>query len=337
MDRKNYDDKVIAIFDNIGSFFVDTFYNGLYLKARDLVKTGRAGSITDAYRANVINYMKGIEQRPDLYISVVKKLHEYYQKSSGFGAVVFSEFEDKVLSQFIPREYYRDFTEKHKDSTLHEIIVRTVSDLGEIILQKDLLKRVIDDHMNSANVQILQDKMMDVLITQREDYYGRFVQEINKTNGNDKVSKKVLDKLKAAFVEETKTRVDVETERDRAVSIISQLMKKIAQLESEVAKLKVVIPERNDIKSPGYDIMGDLNDDSAIIKKRTRVETPRSPKAAEVKKPVVIESESDSDPSDDEMDDAQSFKYRRQMIEERRAQRAEPAPSTLTVDDDPWA
>lgn len=246
MDRRNYDVKTIGIFDTIGSYFIDVFYNNHYLMAKGSVSDGRATSITDAYRANVLKYMNGIAARPDLYMTVVKKLHEYYQRTSGFGSIVFSDFEDKMLSQFIPPDYYKDFSEKHKDQTLREIIVKTVNELGEIVVGRDMLKRIIDDHMNKMNVTYLQDRIVEIFIIQREDYYERFAKEISKKNGNDKVDKDVVNKLKQIFIEEKKKRLDLEDDKERAVNMISQLLTKIKSLEDELTSAKDNLRRMND-------------------------------------------------------------------------------------------
>lgn len=243
MDRRNYDRQVISLFDTLGGFFVDIFYNDLYLKAKSAVKEGKFGSITDAYRANILNYMNGIKLR-NLYTGVVKKLHEYYQRITGFSSLVFADFEDKVLVQFIPAEYYGDFTNKHKDSALYDIIVRTVNESGAIVLMPDFLRRAIDDHMNVRNVTLLQDKLVDVFIFQREDYYTKFVSEINRKNCGGEVSKEVVEKLKAAFVEEKRARVKAESDRDRAVFMIAELMKKIRDFEDQW-----YVPDRQHVES----------------------------------------------------------------------------------------
>ena len=242
MERSNYDRTTISVFDTVGSFFVDVFYNNHYLFSRDMVKSGRATSITDAYRSTIVNYMSGISSRKDLYITVAKSLHEYYQKSSGFGSIVFSDFEDKFLSQFIPPEYYRDFTERIKDNTLHEIIICTVNEFGAAILGKDFLRRVIDDHLNTNNVTFLQDRIVDIFIIQRENYYSKFVQEISKSNSDNTVTKQLVEKLKQEFVTEKKRRCEAESDRDRALNIISQLVARVTNLET-VAKEKAYMSQ----------------------------------------------------------------------------------------------
>jgi hypothetical protein len=237
MDRRSYNPKAIAIFDIMGSYFVDVFYNHHYLIARENVKAGKQNNITDAYRSNVMSYMYGIKTRVDLYKTVVGQLHKFYQSASGFGAITLSDLENKILSQFIPPEYYRDFSDQMKGNTMREIIIRSVQEFGAITVSYDMLRNIIDDHMNSAHVRTLQDQMVDIYIIIREDYYSRFTQAIL-SGGNDKVSKGVLEKLKVAYTAEKKKKCELASDKERAVSIIQGLMKRITELEAEVGQLK---------------------------------------------------------------------------------------------------
>jgi hypothetical protein len=233
MNRNKFDKQTITVFDVIGSFFVDVFYNNHYIFAKNLVDSGRAESITDAYRSTIVNYMSGVASRKDLYMSVVKSLHEYYQKTSGFSSVVFSDFEDKFISLFIPPEYYRDFTEKRKDSTLHEIIVKSVNEFGSVILQPKLIRNVIDDHRNTINVTHLQDIILDIFIIQREEYYSKFAREISKKNTRSP-NDVILEKIKQKLVEETRKRIEAEANLGRAMSIIPQLVANIDKLKADL-------------------------------------------------------------------------------------------------------
>ena len=63
MNRENYNRKTLCVFDNIGSFFVDTFYNGHYIFSRELVRNNSAESITEAYRNTLLNYNSAINKQ----------------------------------------------------------------------------------------------------------------------------------------------------------------------------------------------------------------------------------------------------------------------------------
>ncbi len=247
MQRTNYDSKVIGIFDIIGSYFVDVFYNHHYLVARDAVRAGRASNITDSYRNNVLLYMDGVNNRPDLYKKLVHQWHEFYQKNSiGFGSIVLSDFQNKVLSQFIPIDYYRDFNNQHKDKIFREIIIRSVSDFGEAILQHGMLSRIIDDHMNRENVTVLQDVMVDILILQREEYHSKFARAVSRRNAGDKVDKDVLEKLKNEYVNEKKRCCELAADNERSVQMINELLKTIQTQKEEITRLTNKIAELDD-------------------------------------------------------------------------------------------
>ncbi len=241
MSRKNYDSKAMAVFDLIGSYFVDIVYNNHYRISKDLVNRGVVGNLTDAYRTTVINYMNG-SSRDDLFKIIVHKLHEYYQTTSGFGAILISEFQNKVLSQFIPPEYYRDFADKHKDKTLKEIIVRTVNEFGDVVLSVDMLRQIIDNHSNYDNVIRLQDHIIEIFIQQREEFYAKFAAEISKKNAGGTVDKSIFNKLKKEYIAEKHKCCELMAEKERAANIIEQLLNKITALENEIVTLRHMEP-----------------------------------------------------------------------------------------------
>lgn len=366
MDRRNYDTKAVALFDTIGSYFVDVYYNSHFLLARDAVREGRAVSITDAYRTNVLNYMTGISKRDDLYKTVVRGLHEFYQKNSGFGSVVLSEFQDRILSQFIPPEYYYDFTEKHKDRTLREIIIQTANDFGEVVTSKAMLCRVVDDHLNKRNITMLQDRIVDIFIIQRENYYSKFVKAISNTNGNTKISKDVLDKLKAAYVAEKKKSCDLEADKQRALNIIKQLMDKIEDYEAKLAEFakKEATQYMNaqsdkHLRYPQTDTANTKTDNKRVIKPKLPV-APEVPKKnlKKSKKPVVVESiessetnstsqsgeSEESSASDDSSTSDGGEMYRKQQEAIKNRNKKVDPPNITTdnvntepeIEDDPW-
>ncbi len=277
MDRKSYDSKAMGVFDTMGSYFVDVIYNNHYRIAKDLVRRGAASNITDAYRGTIINYMNG-SGRDELFKIIVHKLHEFYQQNSGFHSILLSEFQNKVLSQFIPPEYYSDFADRHKDKTLKEIVVKSVNELGEIVLEPQVLRRIIDNHLDRSNVNLLQDKIVDIFILQREEYYARFAREISKKNTGGLVDKEVLNKLKDAYIEEKKRSCELAADRERASNIIRQLLDKISVLEAECERLRGAALARVDVAPPDDDADLYKKQHEAIVKRALGKSTKPAPR-----------------------------------------------------------
>lgn len=229
--KKQYDRKVLETFDIIGCYFIDLFYNDLFLKAKHIFTTGNAKSLTDVYRSHIIWFMRGIKEKPKNYIDVMKKLLDYYNSATKTITSTLAELENKILSQFIPAEYYQDFNNSNKEKTLHDVIIKAINQLGEIVLEPQMLGKIIDDHLNQGNIQLLQEKMTDIFISQREEYYSQFVNEISRASGNTTVSRDQFKKLKAAYADEVKKRVAAEAERDKAIQLLQASLQKISILE----------------------------------------------------------------------------------------------------------
>jgi len=247
MNRDLYSKKTLCVFDNIGSFFVDKYYNFHYLFSRDLSKNNAMTSITDVYRSTVINYINGIKNRPDLYLTVIKDLHEYYQKSIGC-VIICSDFEDRIVSQFIPEEYYRDFTSTHKDNALKDIIVNIVTELTKEVLSKKTFRKIIDDHMNIANVELLQDRVVDICITQRENYISKFIKKVAYGDTSRNIDRSVFNNLRKIYIEEKKKRIDIEDNYNRCYKLLNFFITKSESLEKEIKNIKQAnAPEQYEI------------------------------------------------------------------------------------------
>ena len=363
MHKRRYDPKTIAIFDTIGTYFVDVFYNNHYFMAKDLVESGKSASITQAYQTAVISYMNGIKKHEHLCAKVVKGLHGFYIKSNhGVLSSLFADFEDRVLSQFIPPEYYMYFPGTRKDQTFQQIIIKAVNEFGAMMVESKYLSMVIDNR-GKENLPILQDRIIDIFIMQREEYYAKFADQISKRNGNsDLVDKAIVDKLKRALVDEKKRCCKIDNDKNTAINIISQLLAKYnvlvtenEKLATENAALRVriehlrtsqarvsnktaMVPVGLSTKHPTNAAIDDTMDLANIISQFTH---------SEPSDDEHLSTHSDDDQSDEDEATADSD-YSLGDSAEESANAAQPAqgsdnmpePSALpfaALDDDPWA
>lgn len=256
MHRGSYSKKTIAVYDIVGSYFVDVFYNDLYARALETHRSGKAKSATDAYRMLIGTYAYAVGNNGEAYKQVVGKLADYYRHHSNFASIIFHEFQDKLLSQFIPSEYYSDFSEQLKDRTLNTVVVRIVRDFSNYLISPTMLRCIIDSHEDEGNVHNLQDKLIEIMIEIREEYYSRFAEKL--IQDRQTVPKSVLVQMKKALVNETRARCDAEGERDRCINIISQLIDTNNKLRAQLAEAKPrsddYRPQQSSSRQPiGYD------------------------------------------------------------------------------------
>lgn len=233
MDRKNYDRKTLMVMDTIGSYLVYTVYNSLYSAARKAVDSGKERTITDAYRKKLNFFSTGMSQSVVGYKDIIKSFLSYYQKKID-ATVTMREFEDSILSQFIPTDYYKDFNSKQRDTTMRDIFIKATENFFAKIL-KSHVHQIIDDHKNKDNITILQEQILSILLSIRETYYDKFAGVIN--GGSSKKSSvgvplDVVEKLRLELSEAKKTITELSTDRDRAINILSQTVNSLNSQKS---------------------------------------------------------------------------------------------------------
>ncbi len=233
MNRKNYSRETLRVLDIIGTYFVDVFYNDIYIKSTEYFANGKSQSCTDAYRMLIDTYVTVLSTQKTMYMTVVKKLHEYYSNIQG-APCIFSDFEDDFLSKFIPKEYYAILNSQEKDKIFYDIIIKSVKHLGEQLLLKENLHRIIDAHKNRSNITLFQEYMVDIFLIQREEYYQKFTKQI--VNETTKIPLDVYNKLKAALKEEIIRRTKAEADYAIALDMIKALMDKLRQVSGAASK-----------------------------------------------------------------------------------------------------
>jgi hypothetical protein len=216
-------EKTIIILDIIGSFFVHTFYNDVYIKSENSVKVGNKISITSVYKGNIQIYMNAIKNEK-VAERIVSMIHSYYQNKIGY-FISFVDFEDKILCEFIPAEYYESFDSKNKDKTLYNIIKQTVSKFCAEILKKENILTIIDDHYNVNNVAIFQETILNIFMELRDEYHLKFVRESIGNKGSFDAT--TVNKLRQALVDEKKARMRLEKDKEKLTQAILLLNERL--------------------------------------------------------------------------------------------------------------
>jgi hypothetical protein len=256
MDKKNYDRKTLMVMDTIGSYLTHTVYNSLYIAARQSVDNGKDRTITDAYRKKLNLFSNGMSKSTVGYKDIIKSFFAFYQKKLD-SAVTMREFEDSILSQFIPTDYYKDFSSKQRDTTMRDIFIASTENFFDKILKQHVSK-IIDDHKNKDNVIMLQEQILDILLTIRETYYDKFAGIITSSSKTKPIGvpHEVVEKLKDELSKARKYINDLSTERDRAINMLSQTVNSLNSQKSliEIRDEKIASLERQLLNSKSLPI-----------------------------------------------------------------------------------
>ena len=171
----DHDARLRSILEILGSYFVDVYYNHIYISAKNADK-----NLTEDYVRQVKAFIRGVKTDQKAYSSVIQNLHKYSQRVTRRETMSFAEFVDRVVSCFVPEEYFNKFTSTQKDEVLGNIVTDLVATLGAHCVEPDALRRVIDNHDVSpmASINLFKDQARDVLQTKRAMIIHSFVSEV---------------------------------------------------------------------------------------------------------------------------------------------------------------
>jgi hypothetical protein len=229
-DRNNYSSKTMENFEIISAYYVDIFYNHLYIEAKKLKANGSVSSITEGYKHTLNAFLKGLEN-PKLYKKSIVGIHHYFI-NIGFASISFAKCVDRLTKEFIPTDYFNSITVTQKMGVLRMVLNQSMKKFIKKIVDDHMVK-IIDYHKEKDNVRILQDELIDCFILEREGMYQRFIAENTKTNKNETVNRLLAEKMER----EIKRLVGEKYEQKKYILILKKLLIKKKSEETQNCEL----------------------------------------------------------------------------------------------------
>jgi hypothetical protein len=246
LDKSKYTKKTIDTFEIISAYFIDIYYNHLFIEAKKLKTAGTVNSITEGYKHTLNAFLQGIEN-PKLYKKSLVGLHNFFI-NYGFSSMSFAQCIDRITQEFIPGDYYESVTKEKRISILRIVISNSNKSIIEKIVRK-YLERIIDYHNEVDNIRVLQDEFIDILLFEREAMYHRFISTRTKVNKNSPhinvaMIEKMQNEIKTAYQEKYELKklilslkkiiIAKEEKLNEQYSLMEQLNNLIEELKNEL-------------------------------------------------------------------------------------------------------
>jgi hypothetical protein len=226
----SYDKRTISIFEVLGSYFVDLYFNHIYASSKLNIINSNGNSITDEYKAQVQAYMTNVKGDHSCYTDTINKLYNYYKNTTSYKTITFNTFIDHIVFEIIPVDYFESCTTKEKDEMLGNAIYDLISGLGVYVTSIDILPKIIDHHdQPEYTVRLIQDYAVTLLLTKRDFIHNQFIK--NSNNVKDQVSHDLVDRMNKQIVRLVKEKSNLIYDHDA-------LLKKYDRLEDELFHYK---------------------------------------------------------------------------------------------------
>ena len=168
-----YEKSTISTFDIIGSYCVGIYYNELYFKAEQWRNEGKYDSLTQAYQKVLYNYIQ-FTKKKEFFRQTISGIHNYFISTTKHGAMTYKKCIDFIVKEFVPSHLFDNLKETQKYNILNNILIDCLKIFTERIL-KDQISPIIDNHFEQANIKILQNIYLEIILAQKDKMYAKFI------------------------------------------------------------------------------------------------------------------------------------------------------------------
>lgn len=313
MDLKllNNENTVLTLLDVCGSCITDIVYNILFDRAIAIHdKTGKG--VAESYRQVIADYIKE-SNTPKFHSLLLNTIHHYVRMSTVFNTISYPDCISMYASLFVPNMYSKSLTSDQKLNILTMILGNTVREFCNKVLVQ-YIKCIVDEHQDPINVEILQDAILQIIITQRKGSYDKFIASQVEHNPVVKPTGKIIDKecktvSKASTVQLTKL-TDAFKKSIAKKSAVEKknklLIKKNNQLMKQFNELKGMFLKQINLQKEQATIIDELKK-QLVSKTKKELTSPKQIKASDNDMDEEYGFKLDTDEPDVETDDDKMF------------------------------
>jgi hypothetical protein len=262
-DRSAYSQTTISIYQIVGAYYVDIYYNHLYAEAIKFKTAGSVPSITEGYRHAVYAFLSALDNKAksyktENYNTLLKGINEYFVEWTTYTTLTLSECIDKIVKEFVPVDYFNALDREQKRNILRGILIGSIREFTKSVVG-EFLGLIIDNHDDRTNVDMMKDKMIDVFIMQREKLFHQFLDCRTGNKDHEKVDKRFVDKMrkdliaatsenKLLIAENKELTVQLNTVKDNAQELINRFRKLKMRYDSLAEECRITRAKVRDLE-----------------------------------------------------------------------------------------
>jgi len=238
-DRSSYSSRTLSIYQLVGAYLVDIYYNHLYVEASKLKNQGRVPSITEGYKHATFAFVSALDNKTkdayksknnykaEHYNKLLAGINQYFMLWTSYSSLTLSECIDKIVKEFIPEDYYKALDKDQKRNILRLVIINVIREFTKVVIV-EYLNLIIDNHDEPANTDILKERLVDLFIVEREKMFHKFLESSGPDS--EKVDKKFAEKMRSEITK-------LHEERNQMSKILQDQTKELDIRKEQLTKV----------------------------------------------------------------------------------------------------
>lgn len=219
-----------AIFEYLGAYFVDTYYNRLMATAKEYLAKGSRTTLTECYRLAITNFLVAFRDFQNAY-KILNDYYEYYTKYTTL-QITYEECVFLIVKECIPDEFFKRMSRQQKTTFLMRIWTAAIQTITDLIYKR-YMSMILDDRsedMKTFCVKQLQDEMINILATIREGLYGEFFQNTHQSADASRISHSAAGRMKDTVQKLSKEKISLQSKITKMEEIIYKQHKQLKKI-----------------------------------------------------------------------------------------------------------
>ncbi len=199
-DRTKFMPTTISVYQIVGAYIVDIYYNHLYVEAQKYKSKGDVPTITEGYRHATFAFLSGLDHqmkasyKAQHYKHLLIGINEYFKTWTSFNTLTVSDCIEKIVKEFIPADYITSLDKNQKSDVLRMVLTGTLREFTKVVIE-EFLTAIIDNHEEEANIEALKERIIDIFIAEREKIFHKFLVS-HFPDSNETVDKKFAERMR---------------------------------------------------------------------------------------------------------------------------------------------
>lgn len=247
-NKANYLPRTISVYQIVGAYFVDIYYNHLYSEAIKMKNDGKVPTITEGYRHASFAFLSAIDKQSktmykvEHYNQLLKGINEYFHTWTHHSTLTLSECIDSIVREFVPDDYYASLDKDQKRNILRTILINVIRAFTKVVVTEYIVS-IIDNHEELANIEALKDCLVDLFIAEREAMFHKFIDSHGK---DEKIDKKFAEKMRKTILDLNADMTRLKKENDDLINEAKMRKDQMLKLVAKYRRLEQMLNTAND-------------------------------------------------------------------------------------------
>lgn len=257
LDRSSYSTTTMSTYQLLAAYIVNIYYNHLYVEGIKMKndKTSPVTSVTEGYKHSVLAFLSAIDNKSKTYkarhyAQLLTGINQYFTAWTSFSTLTLSDCINKIVIEFVPSDYFASLNKDQLRNILRMVLTNVIREFSKSVIV-NFLSGIIDNHKEPANVEALKERMVDLLIMEREGFYNKFLSR-SAGKKSETVDKAIAVKMRHEIKRLQKSRTVLAEENKKLkqenTTRVKQLQQLIHKYKLLLTKHKGLIDENTNLK-----------------------------------------------------------------------------------------